>query len=187
LKRIIQFWVKNAIYTKTSKITHLPQYVCINFVRFFWKSKEQIKSKVLKDIKFPITLDLHEYCHDDLKKVLNPNREILKKRREREIKSKLNEKEEEIIEDIKEVKDGNPSGYYELCGVVTHKGRSAESGHYVGWVKESDGRWIMYDDDVVGQVSEEDVKKLSGGGDWHTAYMLFYRSKKSNGEYVGIN
>lgn len=28
---------------------------------------------------------------------------------------------------------------YELFGVVTHKGRSSDSGHYIGWVKSDDG------------------------------------------------
>ena len=29
----------------------------------------------------------------------------------------------------------NNSGYYELKAVLTHKGRSSNSGHYVAWVK----------------------------------------------------
>ena len=32
----------------------------------------------------------------------------------------------------------------------------------------------MCDDDEVSPVHEEDVLKLSGGGDWHTAYLLLY-------------
>jgi ubiquitin carboxyl-terminal hydrolase 14 len=32
----------------------------------------------------------------------------------------------------------------------------------------------MCDDDEVHPVSEEDVLKLSGGGDWHCAYVLIY-------------
>jgi hypothetical protein len=32
----------------------------------------------------------------------------------------------------------------------------------------------MCDDDAVSPVHEEDVLKLSGGGDWHTAYLLLY-------------
>ena len=29
-----------------------------------------------------------------------------------------------------------PAGKYELIGVLTHKGRSVDSGHYVSWVKQ---------------------------------------------------
>ena len=34
--------------------------------------------------------------------------------------------------------------------------------------------WLMFDDENVTPVLEEDVMKLSGGGDWHTAYLLIY-------------
>lgn len=33
----------------------------------------------------------------------------------------------------------NGTGFYELFGVITHKGRDADSGHYVAWVKEKEG------------------------------------------------
>ena len=32
----------------------------------------------------------------------------------------------------------------------------------------------MFDDDHVTPIPEEDVLRLSGGGDWHTAYLLIY-------------
>lgn len=34
-------------------------------------------------------------------------------------------------------------------GVLTHKGRSADSGHYVAWVKQADKQWIQFDDDQL--------------------------------------
>lgn len=42
-----------------------------------------------------------------------------------------------------------PAGKYELCAVLTHKGRSADSGHYVSWVKQDDGSWVQFDDDQL--------------------------------------
>jgi len=101
-----------------------------------------------------------------------------------------------------DVPDTLTSGNYELYGVVTHKGRSADSGHYVGWVKAEkkpeveetkeeaaaegpakkkkkikpeDEEWIKYDDDVVTSVTAQEVMNLSGGGDWHMSYILFYK------------
>merc|ERR1719270_1294734 len=38
--------------------------------------------------------------------------------------------------------------------------------------------WLKCDDDEVSPVHEEDVLKLSGGGDWHTAYLLLYGPRK---------
>jgi ubiquitin carboxyl-terminal hydrolase 14 len=67
------------------------------------------------------------------------------------------------------------SGFYEMFGVVTHQGRYAESGHYIGWVRQKDDAWLKFDDDVVSPVTTEDIKALSGGGDWHMSYLLLYR------------
>merc|ERR1712116_113577 len=40
--------------------------------------------------------------------------------------------------------------------------------------KPGTNQWIQLDDDKVSPISEEDVLKLSGGGDWHCAYVLLY-------------
>ena len=58
----------------------------------------------------------------------------------------------------------NNSGYYELQAVLTHKGRSSNSGHYVAWVKYKGETWIECNDDDVNPIHVEDVMKLSGGG-----------------------
>ena len=87
-------------------------------------------------------------------------------------------------------------GYYELFAVVTHKGRDADGGHYMAWVKSShqdngpmeqkkiadtdvvNEDWYVFDDDEVSPCKTEDVLKLKGGGDWHMSYLNFYRAKK---------
>ena len=35
------------------------------------------------------------------------------------------------------------NGMYELHSVVTHKGRSADSGHYIGWTRQAPNRWEL--------------------------------------------
>jgi len=54
----------------------------------------------------------------------------------------------------------------------------------VGWVRENTDapfgtpagdRWLKFDDDVVSTASSQEILDLSGGGDWHMAYLLFYR------------
>uniref|UniRef100_A0A8C4E945 Ubiquitin carboxyl-terminal hydrolase n=1 Tax=Dicentrarchus labrax TaxID=13489 RepID=A0A8C4E945_DICLA len=72
----------------------------------------------------------------------------------------------------------NNSGYYDLQGVLTHQGRSSSSGHYVGWVKRKEDEWVKFDDDKVSVVSPEDILRLSGGGDWHIAYVLLYGPRR---------
>uniref|UniRef100_A0A671RUM5 Ubiquitin carboxyl-terminal hydrolase n=1 Tax=Sinocyclocheilus anshuiensis TaxID=1608454 RepID=A0A671RUM5_9TELE len=72
----------------------------------------------------------------------------------------------------------NNSGYYDLQAVLTHQGRSSSSGHYVGWVKRKEDEWVKFDDDKVSVVTPEDILKLSGGGDWHIAYVLLYGPRR---------
>ena len=65
-----------------------------------------------------------------------------------------------------------PPAPAELYAVVTHKGRSADSGHYMAWVRTAAGstRWLVYDDDAVSETDSEYVTMtLKGGGDDHSA------------------
>ena len=71
----------------------------------------------------------------------------------------------------------NSSGYYDLQAVLTHKGRSIESGHYVAWRRVRGDEWVQLDDDKVTPRTTADILKLSGGGDWHTSYLLLYGSR----------
>ena len=92
-------------------------------------------------------------------------------------------KAKRVMEEIKEhdnllyrpFNSGLDTGNYQLIGVVTHKGRSADGGHYIGWVHASGDEWLQCDDDIVTVVKTDDIMMLKGGGDWHTAYLCFYR------------
>jgi ubiquitin carboxyl-terminal hydrolase 14 len=71
----------------------------------------------------------------------------------------------------------NNSGYYRLQAVLTHRGRSSSSGHYVAWVARSSGSgggWLRCDDDTVAPVSQDDVLKLSGGGENYIFNLHYY-------------
>ncbi|CAE7143757.1 unnamed protein product [Rhizoctonia solani] len=79
---------------------------------------------------------------------------------------------------------------FELAAIVTHKGASADGGHYIGWVRKSaletlddsapEGdkeEWYKFDDDKVSVVTREKISTLDGGGEDSTAYLLLYRTK----------
>eukprot|EP00798_Chlamydomonas_sp_ICE-L_P028982 gene28982-32170_t len=71
---------------------------------------------------------------------------------------------------------GALTGRYELQAVLTHKGRSADSGHYVAWTRQKDKKWVLFDDDDLTIRTDEDILGLSGGGDWHMAYLLLFKA-----------
>ena len=70
---------------------------------------------------------------------------------------------------------GKDTANYQLVSVITHKGRSTDSGHYVAWCQDKGEKWLKFDDDEVTQKTIEDILFLKGGGDWHMAYYLLYR------------
>ena len=78
-----------------------------------------------------------------------------------------------VVEDF-----GLCAGRYELMAVLTHKGRSADSGHYVSWVKQDSGQWVQFDDEQLVLRKEDEIATLAGGGDWHMAYLLMYRAQQ---------
>ncbi|KAG8957901.1 deubiquitinating enzyme [Tulasnella sp. 419] len=84
--------------------------------------------------------------------------------------------------DLKNDVGANVSGMYELIALVTHKGASADSGHYIGWVKAENSdeksdkeEWYKFDDDKVSLVDQDKISSLDGGGQDSTAYILLYR------------
>lgn len=245
----------DAIYTKTSRISRLPKYLTVHFVRFFWKREAQKKAKIMRKVTFPPELDVVEFCTDKLRKQLVPVRDKVREIRKDEQdverarkRQKLRHKEEENrkhdaamaeaapikkAQEAKERKEAeqsgkakqtesndmdvyktdaeyeaereasikaakkalyaaidpelakdegaNKSGLYELRGVITHQGASADSGHYTSYVKktgrlvddpkapggkrrEEDGKWWWFNDDKVSEVEPEKIETLAGGG-----------------------
>lgn len=181
---------RDAIYTKQSLISRLPAYLTVNFVRFQYKSKDAINAKVLKDIKFPIEFDAFELCSPELQQKLIPMRSKFKEIEDKAVESKDKVKMKHDKVEVKETKalpysfdddtGSNNSGFYTLQAVLTHQGRTSSSGHYVGWVRHKADDWFKFDDDTVSPVTSEEILRLSGGGDWHVAYLLLYGPKICN-------
>jgi ubiquitin carboxyl-terminal hydrolase 14 len=263
LEKISPVLGRDAVYTKKSKISRLPKYLTVHFVRFFWKREAQKKAKIMRKVTFPHELDVVEFCTDELRKMLVPVRDKVREvrkdvedveraqKRRKKIhdkavadeaagivdsvseSKKADEKKENdkkkdgkstggdvemedvvyktdaeidaekaaaILEAKKELhalinpelaKDegANKSGLYELRGVVTHQGASADSGHYTSYVKkqgpldpktgkrgEEDGKWWWFNDDKVSEVDADKIDTLSGGGESHSALILLYRA-----------
>jgi len=168
---------RNTVFVKRQFITRLPPYLNVQFMRFFWKkanedihgSKDE-KVKKLKSVMFSKIIDIYDLCTPEVQEVLKLGRNI---------ETKMLKEDPSYRADLSCMKQGEnmvPTGRYQLIGVVTHQGRSSESGHYIGWVYKKDDKWIKYDDDVISYVKIEDILELKGGGDWHMAYICLYKS-----------
>ena len=171
---------RDAEYVKNLKVSRLPGYLTVQMVRFQFKQKEAMNAKILKDIKFPMMLDTFDFCTPELQDKLVCMRKRFKEYedaivmtaqkgkggKEAAFKKAQEENENKEMENYWFDDDlgSNNSGYYELQAVLTHKGRSSNSGHYVAWVKYKGDTWIECNDDDVNPIHVEDVLKLSGGG-----------------------
>lgn len=219
---------RNAMWTREDRINKLPLILVVQFGRFYWKSTPDsqdhtgVKCKIMKPMTFNDTLDVYDFCSEDIQAILKESRAKALKAEEEAINKKL--KGEDVdqdnkddtameVEETEDVDDealqaalamsmenktlgpGIPAdfqGHYELFAVVTHKGRDADGGHYMSFVKsdqQGDNQkiadtdmvnedWFVFDDDSVSPCKTEDVLKLKGGGDWHMSYLNFYRIKK---------
>ncbi|KAK4756441.1 hypothetical protein SAY87_006568 [Trapa incisa] len=189
---------RSAIYIKESCVNGLPRYLTIQFVRFFWKRESNQKAKILRKVDYPLELDIYDICSTNLQKKLEAPRQFLRDEEGKKLGLKVAEKSIPSPNDNDEKitnaegssntnressaassneEDAQLTGVYDLVAVLTHKGRSADSGHYVAWVKQESGKWIEYDDDNPIPQREEDIVKLSGGGDWHMAYICMYKAR----------
>ena len=172
-------------FTGRASIVSLPPFLTVQMVRFYYKADIQQKAKILRKVAFPMVLDMYDLCDESLQAELRPWRSAeVENDRGTPVGDENPDKKQRTVGD-----DGQaatmttdadatqgPTGRYELIGVLTHKGRSADSGHYVSWTKSpDDGQWVQFDDDEMIPRKDEEVLALSGGGDWHMAYLLLYK------------
>ncbi|AFR96333.1 ubiquitin carboxyl-terminal hydrolase 14 [Cryptococcus neoformans] len=196
---------RNATYSMQSRISRLPEYLVVHMVRFYWRRDIQKKAKIMRKVKFPLELDLSDIVTEPLRKKIQPlnsaTKQILKERDARasilkrkpgqgldEEKKKRDEEKAMVEGLVKEggLTNGEGSGMYELTAVVTHKGASADSGHYIGWSRVDDGayvpaehqRWAKFDDNNVTFTDANKILSMDGGGEDSVAYILLYRAAK---------
>ena len=154
-------------------LNRLPPYLTVQFMRFFWKKgnvetgAKEGKAKILKSILFSKIIDVYDLCSDSTKELLNLGREIETKL--------LKEDKNFRIENVEKTNNMIPTGRYQLIGIVTHQGRSSDSGHYIGWTHKKDEKWTKFDDDTITTVNMSDILELKGGGDWHMAYICVFK------------
>lgn len=137
------------IFLEKKEIIKLPKYLLIQMMRFTYRNDEQLTAKIVKRVANPQRLDVSPWLSPDLKESIMANRETA---------------------------ESKNAGYYTLKAIITHKGRRADSGHYVAHVKVQD-QWFRYDDEKVSELEDEDIERLSGSADWHCSFLLLYEAQ----------
>jgi len=98
---------RNAVFHKTSKVNKLPNYLCVQFVRFYWKKESNVggtkagKAKILRSVMYPKILDLYDHCSAELKKSLDLGRQFQAKMRKEEDNMILEGKKMDAVESDK--------------------------------------------------------------------------------------
>jgi len=211
---------RSAEYEKTSAIASMPPYLLVQFARFGfqaandWAGTSANKVKLIRKCAFSSSFDVFDLAEASLKKELSKGR--LKKKelddaeveRQRKALSAASvddqdggEAQTKPVEDTgMESLESYDTGYYELIAIISHKGRTADGGHYVAWskYKRADGKelkedqWVHYNDDEVSFESWNNMVGLAtdlqgGKADTQIAYLNIYKkvSVKGIGQALG--
>lgn len=137
-----------SIWRQSTKITHLPKYLMIQMLRFTYRKDESTTAKIVRRVQHPRRLDVLQWLTGEQRKA--------------------------VVEARESGKETN-AGYYKLKAILTHQGRSANSGHYISHVLVKN-QWLRYDDEKVKEIEDEDVENLAGSADWHCSFVLLYEA-----------
>jgi len=208
---------RNAQYEKNAQLASLPPYLIVQFARFGfkganeWAGTSASKVKLTRNIKFSPNFDLYDCSTDELKKELANGRLKSKEQDDRRMEA---EKKKLLADEAFKLENGRSTtadvdmkdedeemkaasavgvesvdtGNYELVGIISHKGRTSDGGHYVGWslARKGDGKevkddeWICYDDETTSLWGWKDITGISmdlmgGRADTHIAYINIYK------------
>ena len=169
-------------WKKNMHISRLPEYVLVHIMRFSWRPDTLQKAKILKTVTFPLLLDLLPFCTLTLREIISslhvPSSNVPGK-----ATSRTSDEASETLRKTKPLGLENEElsrkhgAIYELRGVISHKGRTGDSGHYVAWIRGEEKMWTVEDDIHSAFVEDKEILRLCGGGEGHTAYVLLYHAR----------
>lgn len=196
----------DVLYKKTSYITSLPNYLIIHLVRFEWKQAsttsmtKACKAKICKRISFDKQLDVSYICDKVISKLMQDITESLNN-----INKYIFDLNNGITPSVKVAQGKHKNGNYVLEAVITHQGRTADSGHYVSWTRvldestsatdenvendcdiRADGLpkkqepkefWHKFDDDEISKFDYQSIDLCGGRSDYHIAVLLLYKAQ----------
>lgn len=210
---------QNEQFVRQSFVVKLPKYLIIHLQRFHWKADTNSRAKLIRKVAIDVLLDLFPLCNEETQHVLAQYRRSFEDiRKEMGLETKettattttaevtsTEPTEEQKTKNIAKFGNVQNGGYYELSAIITHQGRSADSGHYVAWTKTAAGKsynekalvgmtdkekevlkeqmtsksFIKHDDDHSTFAPERILTDLAGGGEFHMAYICVYKSQEN--------
>ncbi|CAE7268481.1 UBP7, partial [Symbiodinium sp. KB8] len=189
------------IWDTKRRISRLPKYLCVQFMRFYFKATPDsadhagVKCKMMRKVAFSEKLDVFDYCTPEAKKLEQagevaaaaasgdggaaataPDAEgdVTLAPPAPALGEEVSEIDAELAQALALSAQDADAVEAEDAAVM---GRSADSGHYMGWVRTEGDAWFVFDDEEVQQCELEHVLQLHGGGDRDMAYLVFYRAK----------
>nr|XP_020666597.1 ubiquitin carboxyl-terminal hydrolase 35 [Pogona vitticeps] len=173
---------------KLAEVTKGPHYLVLTLLRFSFDLRIMRRKKILDNVSVPLALKLPVLTSEE------PSGTHPARTGDRSPSSCR----------------GFVSVMYDLCSVVVHSGVSSESGHYYCYARECDDdgaaesgpkdaswnaasekppnvavQWYLFNDTRVSFSSFESVSHVTSFLPKDTAYLLFYRQRRTQSESTG--
>ena len=160
------FCKQKADVSKKTRVSKVPHNLIIHLQRIDLNFETFVNEKLTNKHEFPMNFNMYPYTLDYYEK-------------EQQNDPNLNKE--------------NPSYQYELTGIICHIG-NAEHGHYMSYIKNSDGKWFEMNDSIINTFNPSNIESECFGGsftyddeyDWEkrenskSAYVLIYQNTSEN-------
>ena len=119
---------RNCLYNKSMRMANLPPFLAVKFVRFQYDSASQKKKKILRQVSYPLNLDLTPIVTDPLRAIIEQKRRKISEQEDRKKQALLSvapadaaAAPECAAEPDEADALSSPTGMYELVAVVCHQ------------------------------------------------------------------
>ncbi|EGR34188.1 ubiquitin specific peptidase, putative [Ichthyophthirius multifiliis] len=154
------------------RVLDIYPYCCEELQKVLDKGKEYEKNQLEANSKIDKFEQYKQKLEQEGKMIPEDTKTLFKQFKEENAEEEIKKHDNDLY---RQHGQGLETGAYELIAVLTHQGRSADSGHYVAWVHLSGDTWCQYNDNIVTEHNISEIMDLRGGGDRHMAYYLIYR------------
>ena len=147
---------RDATFTSTLKISRLPKYLTVHFVRFYWKRDIQKKAKIMRKVTFPHELDISEMCTDELRAKLVPVREKVREvRKDVEEIERTNKKRKRRLSEEKKAEKADKADKADAGGSSSGADKPKDEKEKKGGDGKADGGEADVEYKTDAQIDEE--------------------------------